>query len=107
MPERGRRVARHYRLSRPADEDFVQMYLQGYERFGPNQAEHYAAGMIATFEMLAQFPKLARERKEHRPPVRVHRYGAHVIVYRVEEDSGILILRIRYGREDWSSNPLK
>ena len=106
MPEKERPVARRYRLSRPADEDFVQIYLQGHEQFGPNQAEHYAAGMTATFETLAQFPKLARERKEHRPPVRVQRHGAHVIVYRIEED-GILILRIRHGREDWLSNPLE
>lgn len=106
MPESEQRVPGRYRLTRPADEDFVLMYLQGDEQFGPNQAERYAAGMTATFETLAQFPKLTRERKEHRPPVRVHRYGAHVIVYRIEED-GILILRIRYGREDWSNNPLE
>ena len=37
---------------------------------------------------------------EFRPPVRVHFYQAHVIVY-VLDGSGILVLRILHGRQDW------
>ncbi|WP_425545487.1 type II toxin-antitoxin system RelE/ParE family toxin [Labrys sedimenti] len=43
---------------------------------------------------------MGRERMEFRPPVRVHFYQAHVIVH-VLDGSGILVLRILHGRQDW------
>ena len=35
------------------------------------------------------------------PPVRVHRYQSHLIIYEIAEDDMVLILRVRHGREDW------
>ncbi len=58
-----------------------------------------------TFELLVQFPGLARERVELTPPVRIHPCGVHVIVYLVMETGDVLIVRIRHGREDWISDP--
>ncbi|MFH6783095.1 MULTISPECIES: type II toxin-antitoxin system RelE/ParE family toxin [Methylobacterium] len=45
---------------------------------------------------------MAGERRELRPPVRLHPYGAHLIVYAVERDD-ILIVRVLHGRQDWES----
>ena len=45
---------------------------------------------------------MAREKRELRPPVRFHPYGAHLIVYVVEGDD-ILIVRVLHGRQDWES----
>lgn len=98
-------MANAYSFSEQADEDFRRLYLQGYDRFGPNQAEHYVAGLMAVIELLAAQPTMARERAEYDPPLRLHRYGSHVIVYRAEAP-GIHILRLRRGREDWSVDPL-
>lgn len=64
------------------------------------QAERYAAGLEACFAMLADNPNLAREREELRQRPRAFRYKAHLIFYHAQPD-GILILRIRHGREDW------
>jgi toxin ParE1/3/4 len=89
-----------YRLSRAAGADIVDIYLHGVEEFGTAQAEHYAAGLKACFEMLADNPHLAREREELRQRPRAFRYKAHLIFYHAEA-GGILILRIRHGREDW------
>ncbi|WP_346764221.1 type II toxin-antitoxin system RelE/ParE family toxin [Caulobacter sp. SLTY] len=98
-------MTKRYRTTREAENDIIRLYLEGYERFGPNQADVYAAGLIAAIEMLAEHPTMVRERRELKPPVRIHRYGSHVIVYMIE-DQGIAILRVRYGRENWSGDPL-
>ncbi len=98
-------MANAYRFSGLAREDFQRVYLQGYDQFGPNQAETYTAGLMAAVELLAEHPLMARERTEYDPPLRLHRYGSHIIVYRAE-GPGVVILRIRHGREDWSIDPL-
>lgn len=97
-------MANAYSFSGLAREDFLRLYLQGYDQFGPNQAETYTAGLMAAVELLAAHPLMARERTEYDPPLRLHRYGSHLIVYRAE-GAGIHVLRIRHGREDWSLDP--
>ena len=52
--------------------------------------------------MLADNSLIARERRELAPPVRLHPYQAHMIVY-VEEGQGMLIVRVLHGRQDWES----
>jgi len=42
---------------------------------------------------------MARERREFMPPVPLHPYRAHVIVY-VVDGSAILTLRVLHGRQD-------
>lgn len=64
------------------------------------QAERYAAGLEACFAVLADNPNLAREREELRQRPRAFLYKAHLIFYQAEVD-GILVLRIRHGREHW------
>ena len=69
-------------------------------RFGPAQAERYQDGQFDVFRLLAANPKMARERQEFAPPMRLHPYHAHVIVY-LEDGAGILIVRLLHGRQDW------
>lgn len=91
-----------YRLSRKADEDVVGIYVEGARAFGAEQAETYHVGLTETLAFLAEYPKAARERTETQPPVRVHPYRSHIVVY-VIEGNDILVLRVRHGREDWDS----
>lgn len=92
-----------YRLSRRAEEDLIQIYVSGALAFGVRQAEHYQDGLEATFDLIARYPELARERHELRPPVRIHRYRSHVVIYLIEA-GGPFIVRVRHGREDWESS---
>ena len=92
-----------YQLTRAASDDLVAIFLQGVERFGLRQADEYHDGLAATFAFLAEYPRAAREREEISPPVRIHRYKSHLVVYEVQADDCVLILRIRHGREDWLS----
>ncbi|MDI1365966.1 MAG: type II toxin-antitoxin system RelE/ParE family toxin [bacterium] len=91
-----------YRLSRTAEDDVIAIYLTGAGLFGVGQAERYHQGLEETFRFLSAFPKAARLRNEIAPPVRVHPYRSHIIVYTVVGQD-IDILRVRHGLEDWDS----
>jgi toxin ParE1/3/4 len=93
-----------YRLSGSAERDLLQLYQAGVRDFGQSQAERYFAGLEQAFEFLAGYPRAARERTEITPPVRVHPYKMHLIVYVIDADA-VLILRIRHQREDWQNQP--
>ncbi len=95
-----------YRLSVAAEKDIVYAYREGVRLFGVEQAEKYHAGMEQIFQFLSDTPKAARERTEITPPVRVHPYRSHIIVYLIDSMGDVLILRVRHGLEDWESGPL-
>jgi toxin ParE1/3/4 len=74
--------------------------MRGAADFGIDQGERYHKGLTAVFDRLAGNPDMARKRMEFTPPVRLHHYQAHMIVY-VEHGSGILIVRILHSQQDW------
>lgn len=94
-----------YRLTRKAEQDVIDIYLHGAREFGPDQADAYHGKLEETFSLLAERPQIAPERAEIDPPVRVFRCGSHIVVYTVGPNGGVLIVRIRHGREDWITDP--
>lgn len=93
-----------YKLSNAAENDVIRTYIEGAADFGIPQAESYHAKLERTFQLLAENPRMARERLEISPPVRVHPCGVHVIIYIVESDD-VFIIRVRHQREDWIESP--
>lgn len=94
-----------YKLTHKAEDDIVALYVEGVRLFGIAQAEKYHAELETAFRFLADNPEAARERQEISPPVRIHPCGSHVIVYLIESSGDILVVRVRHGHEDWTSNP--
>ncbi|TDY02711.1 type II toxin-antitoxin system RelE/ParE family toxin [Thiohalophilus thiocyanatoxydans] len=92
-----------YKLSRKAEEDTIAVFVAGIEQFGLLQAERYHDELEKCFQFLAENPKAARERYEITPPVRVHPFESHLIIYTVDEDDDVFIVRVRHGHEDWLS----
>jgi toxin ParE1/3/4 len=85
---------------RPAAEaDLSGIWLEAASRWGVAQAEHYADGLFALFDLLVEFPEIARERAEFSTPVRIHPSGAHLVIYR-REGQGIEIVRILHGHQN-------
>ncbi|RDJ21663.1 type II toxin-antitoxin system RelE/ParE family toxin [Bosea caraganae] len=76
-----------------ADDDLLDIYLFGIERFGRLQAARYLADMHHVFTLLGENPRMGREADRIAPGVRRHEHGAHVIFYE-EAGSGALILAI-------------
>jgi toxin ParE1/3/4 len=91
-----------YRTTLRADADLIDIAAESAARYGVTHAEDYAEGLAATFALLAANPRMARERHEFDPPVRMHPYRAHLIVYSESRGGdGILIVRVLHAREDW------
>lgn len=85
---------------RPAAEaDLSAIWLQGASAWGVEQAGHYADGLFAVFDLLAEFPEMARERAEFTPPVRIHPSGSHLVIYRLE-GQGVEIIRILHAHQN-------
>ena len=74
----------------------------GCREFGQPQAERYHAGLAAALDLIADNPRIARERHEFTPAVRLHPYQSHMIVYLLD-DMGVLVVRVLNGRQDWES----
>lgn len=82
-----------------AEEDLVDIWLYGYGQWGIAQADAYADDLEAQFVMLANTPGICRERTEFKPPVRIHHYVSHLIIYTAEGDR-IIIVRVLHHRMD-------
>ncbi|MGH7069362.1 MAG: type II toxin-antitoxin system RelE/ParE family toxin [Acetobacteraceae bacterium] len=91
-----------YRTTRQADADIVAIYLWGCREFGRHHAELYHQGLTTTFDLIAAHPRMARQRPEFNPPVRLHPYQSHLIVYMLD-DVGVLIVRVLHGRQKWEA----
>jgi len=89
-----------YRLTNAAAEDVAAIFVRGAAEYGLAQAEKYHAGLERIFEFLAANPRAARERDEFSPPVRLHPFGVHIVVYRIVGED-IIVVRVLHERQDW------
>jgi toxin ParE1/3/4 len=94
-----------FSLSVQAEEDIISIAEEGIRIFGAVVAKRYHDELYALFELIAANPRMARERLEISPPVRIHPFKAHLVVYRIEENESIFVIRIRHGHEDWAGDP--
>ncbi|MGL4313991.1 MAG: type II toxin-antitoxin system RelE/ParE family toxin [Sphingomonas sp.] len=90
-----------YRLTRRAVEDLVAIYISGAEQFGVDQADVYHQDLADIFGFLTRYPRAARLRDEIRPPVRAYPHRSHLIIYDLDDDDTVVILRVRHAKEDW------
>lgn len=91
-----------YKLSVRAEDDLAQLYADGLLLFGDAQAGAYLDDLFSTLDFLACYPRAARVRSEIAPPVRVHPYKAHLIIYETDGDE-VRVLRVRHSRENWGA----
>lgn len=82
-----------YQLSLLAGADLESMLDFGARQFGAQQAIAYHDEICRVLNLIADHPKIARERPGYSKPIRIHHHGRHYIVYLVM-DEGPLILRI-------------
>lgn len=93
MPKNSRWVIR------PAAEmDMSNIWHYGADNWGIEQADRYTDGLFALFDLLTDFPEMARERSEFTPAVRIHPSGVHLVIYRTD-GQGIEIIRILHAHQ--------
>ena len=90
-----------FSLSIEAEEDIVSIAEQGVRNFGHLVARRYHDELFQVLDLIAASPRMARERQEIFPPVRIHPFKAHLVIYRVDDDENVFVIRIRHGHEDW------
>lgn len=88
-----------YKLTRDAEADIAQIYLDGLAMFGEAQAEKYALEMDKRFSFLATKKIRGSDYGHIRPELRRADYVSHAVYYQ-HTDYGILILRILHGSMD-------
>jgi toxin ParE1/3/4 len=85
---------------RPAAQaDLAEIWRHGADTWGPEQADRYADAVFALFDLLAEFPEMARERSVFSPPIRIYPSGAHLVVYRLEGQA-VEIIRILHAHQN-------
>lgn len=96
-----------FRLTLAAEDDIIRIAEGGVRLFGPAQARRYHDELFAIFDLIAANPRMARERHELSPPMRIYPFKAHLVIYRIEDDDDVLIVRVRHGHEDWASEAIR
>lgn len=84
-------------LTRDAERDLIDIYLDGIERFGRATAERYAEGLEAKITTAAENPSFGVDYDFVRAGLRRYECVSHAIYYRVTGE-GILVLRILHCR---------
>ena len=82
-----------FRLRQAADDDLLDIFIYGCEKFGIDTAEAYIYALEAGFQRLTEHPKLGRSINQIIEGVRALPVVSHVIYYRVT-GSVIDIIRI-------------
>ncbi len=82
-----------------AKQDLINIWLYTFNEWGEIQADKYLDGLENSLHLLAKQPLICRERAEFDPPIRIHHYEHHIVVYLVIED-GINIIRVLHKNMD-------
>ncbi len=88
-----------FTVSRAANTDIRGIAKYTQDTWGGDQRRRYLDGLNEKFKALAVMPEMAVERLDFQPPVRIHHYEKHLIIY-VITDKGILIVRVLHQSQD-------
>ena len=87
-----------YRLSALAEQDVEKIWYFVAEDASPMTADRLIDAIFDRFELLAEQPRIGRNRPEFGEGVRSFVFESHVIYYRYDQD--LLIARVLHGRRD-------
>ena len=87
-------------VSRAAEHDLGQVFLDGCRKFGVDQADAYLRELTLSLHDLAEFPFANPVINSNDLRLRIHTHRSHIVIYRAE-GSRIETLRIRHAHEDW------
>ena len=96
-----------YFLSEEAEDDLLEISIQGYERFGPHQAQRYQDELLRIFGLIATTPEMGKRSKEFSTDITqayTHPHKPYLIVYKIHEDREVEILTLVPARTDWKKS---
>ena len=89
----------NYVLTRDAERDLINIYLDGLTKYGTDQTERYQLTLQDKVSVITDNPSFGADYDHIRPGLRRAECIAHSIYYRPEQD-GILIFRFLYKNMD-------
>jgi len=90
------------RLTPVAVKDLTDIWIFKADKWSLAQADRYIDGLHDTFQALLEMSKIARERAEFTPPVRIHPSGQHVVIYRISREM-LEVVRVLDGQQNWQA----
>lgn len=89
-------------LSPAAEQDLSDIWDYSAETWSTDQADEYLRGLEALLGLLSERPNIARERQEFDPPVRVHQYRSHLVIFEASDDR-LHLIRVMHARQHWQA----
>jgi toxin ParE1/3/4 len=80
-----------------ASADLDAIYSQTFDQWGQAQARAYLEALQHLINLFADHPDIARERTEIQPPVRLHPFRSHLVIFRADAEV-LEILRVIHAR---------
>lgn len=84
-----------------AEADLDDIWTYSAAAWSGPQAISYLTGLDAVLQLLAEFPEMARLRPEFMPPVRIHSYREHLIIF-ASDDKTVDVVRVIHARANWT-----
>ena len=103
MQESLQAVTAQFTLYPEAEADLENIWHYTVDTWNVDQAIKYIADLDSAFQLLADTPLLCREREELHPPLRIHHFQHHLIVY-TETAGGITVVRVLHKNMDYQSH---
>ena len=85
-----------------ADSDRDHIWDFTVERWSVAQAETYLTGLDHLLRLLADHPEIARQRRDLVPPVRLHQYQSHLVIF-TADDATLMVIRLVHSRSNWQA----
>ena len=93
-------MTRRYKLTPQAEQDLEDIWRYTANQWSVEQAMHYVDKLESAFCLIADHPKMNRQRFEFVPPMRFHPSQQHLIAYTAIDETRILIVRILHKNMD-------
>lgn len=87
-------------LRQAAEDDLEEIDRFSAERFGKAVADGYAQGLVSALDAVAELPYAAPLREDFGAGVRGKLYRSHRVLYRIEEDGEVVVLRVLHHSRD-------
>jgi toxin ParE1/3/4 len=95
-------LTRRLNLLPAAQADLSDIWDYTAERWSLQQARIYASGMTDLLLLLCEHPEIAPRYGNTVPPVRVHNYRSHVIIF-TADGALVEVIRVVHSRSNWQA----
>jgi toxin ParE1/3/4 len=94
-------VTRRLVILPAAQADLSDIWDYTVERWSLKQARTYASGMTHLLFLLCDQPEIAPQFGAIMPPVRIHRFRSHLVIF-TADDKTVEVIRVLHMRSNWA-----